>query len=108
LGAVRVEQLRQSAREHTQMCAALGGQQEQRLCTRRGVLQAVLSTVRARGAFVRNQRLDVARLLDLRPTIEAARMSGNHLSALQDAHRIESGQYNERTADVIVRSRVIP
>ena len=69
LRAVGVEQLQKSAGEHAQIGTALGRAQEQRGCAGRGVMQAVLCAVRARGALVSDKSLDMGRLFDLHAAI---------------------------------------
>ena len=69
LRAVGVEQLQEPAGEHTQMGTAFSGAQEQRGCAGRGVMQAVLCAMRARGAFVSDKSLDMGRLFDLHAAI---------------------------------------
>ncbi len=79
-----------------EMGAALGGAQEQRLGARGGVLQAILRPMGTGGALVGDQRRDMGRVLDLRAAIEAARVRGEHLLAVDDAHGLEAGEQRER------------
>ena len=107
LRAMGGEQLQQSPGEHTQMDATLGGAQEQRLCTGCGVLQAILRAMRPGGAFVGHQSLNVGGLFDLRATVEAARVRGDDVLAIEDAHGIEAREQRERTVHMRVRDGVI-
>ena len=105
--AVGVEQLQEPPGEHAQVCAALGGAQEQRLRTRCGVMQAVLRTVRTGGALVGDEGLDMGLDFDLRIAVETARMRGEHVTAVEDAHGVERSEHGERAAHVRVGYRVV-
>ena len=72
-----IEQHQQPPGEHAQVCAALGGAQEQRLRTGGFVMQAVLRTMCSGGALVRNERRDMGRVFELRAAVEGARMRGD-------------------------------
>lgn len=105
--AVAAEQLQQSPGEHTQMDAALGGAQEQRLRTGCGVLQAVLRAMRPGGAFVSDEGLDMGGLFDLRAAIEAAPVGGDDGLAIEDAHGVEASQHAQRAVHMRVRDGVV-
>ena len=105
--AMTGEQLQQPSGEHPEVGPACGGAQEQRLGTRGGVLQAVLCAMGAGGAFVGHQRGDMRRVLDLRPAVEAARVLGDHVLVIDDAHGLEAGEHGERAVHMGVRNAVV-
>ena len=84
-----VEQIDEPAGEAPQMHAALGGELEETRCTRGGVMQTVDGPMGAAGTLAINQGLDMRRIFDLRTAIKAARVHGNNVGAINDAHSLE-------------------
>jgi hypothetical protein len=105
--AVAAEQLQQTPGEHTQMDAAFGGAQEQRLRTGCGVMQAVLRAMRPGSAFVSDESLDMGGIFDLRAAVEAARVGGDHGLTIEDAHGVDASQHGQGAVHVHVRDGVI-
>ena len=60
-----------------------------------------------RGPFVRDQRLEVGLLLDLRTLVVAAAMTGEHLCTVGDAHLVGVGKHRQRAAHMRVRDGII-
>ena len=89
------------------MHAALSGARKELRATGGGVMQSIHGAVSPPGAFVLDQGLDVWGIFDLRPAIEAARVHGNDLGAIHDAHAAQRGQDLEGAAYTGVRDRVV-
>ena len=106
-GAVTGEQRQQAAGEHAQVDAVRGGAQEQRLGAGHGLMQAVLGAMRAGAALVLDQGGEVSGIFDLGVAVEAARMGGEQLVAVEDAHGVEGRQHGEAAPDMAVRHRVV-
>jgi hypothetical protein len=69
------------------VATALGDEAKQLATVRDRLVQTIERAMLAGLALPRDQRLDVGRLFDLTPSIEGARMGGDHLSAVEHAHR---------------------
>lgn len=78
------------------MYAAFGGAHAQGLCTRCGIMQAVLGTMSTGGALVCHQRFDMSGVFDLRTAVEAAWMGGDHLVRIEDTYRLECSEHQHR------------
>src|SRR5688572_20891190 len=102
-----IEQFDQSASEYAQMYAALGGELEEHARTGRGMMQSIHGTMGAAGALLRDQRLHMLWIFDLLTTIEAARMSGNDVIAIEHAHALQRYHELQRATDMGVRDGVI-
>ena len=70
-------------------------------------MQPVLRAVRAGGALVGDEALDMGRVLELRAAIEAAPMRGDQLSGVEDTHGVQRGQHQQGAVGVRVRDRVV-
>src|ERR1700682_635174 len=89
------------------MHAALGGELEQSFGTWGGMMQPIERTMRTCGAFVRLQRLDMEGIFDLLGAIEAARVIGDRLRPLDDAHPLERGEDLHLPTHMSMRDAVI-
>ena len=92
-GAVALQQPQQGGGDGSEIVAALCGAQEQGLALRRHFCELVGAAVAACGALVLDQGLDMGGILDLRPFVVAAAMTGEHQRAIDDAHLGWIGQH---------------
>ena len=61
----------------------------------------------ARAALGFDERLDVLGFLDLIAAVPRARMCRHDLHSVEDAHRVERRDHDERAAHAVVRDRVV-
>ena len=59
------------------------------------------------GTLVVEQSLDVGGLFDLRPLVVTARMAGDDVGTVGDAHLMGIGEYCQDAPDMAVRDRII-
>ena len=107
LGAIAIQQLGQPGRDRPQVVAASSGALEQFSHRGHGLRESVGGAVLARCALVVHQILNVIWQLDLRATVVASRVVGQHRGTRQDAHAISIGDHREGAPDMGVRNRIV-
>ena len=106
-GAVRVEQAQEGGDDGADIVAAHGGVGEQALAAGRGPDQPVLAAKAAGLTLVPGEVGDVLGDLDAGVPVEAARMAGDDVRAVENAHFLERGDHDEGASDMGVRHAVI-
>lgn len=102
-----IEQVDETPSQYAQMPAALGVELEERARTGGCMMQSIHGAMGATGALLGDQRLDMTRVFDLLTTIEAARMGGDDIVAVEHPHALLSCHNLQRAADMSVRNGVI-
>src|ERR1700733_993967 len=101
------QQAHQGGGDGAEIAAAFGGADQQGLAGRSRVDQAIGGAVLTGGALLLHQRLDVASLFDLRATVVAARMAGEHRAAVDDAYLVRGGENRQDAASVRMRYGIV-
>ena len=106
-GAIARQQPHQGGGDGSQIVAALAGTREQPLAGRCGLSQKVGRSVAAGGVLLLDQGRDVIAILDLGALVVTARMAGEDLLAVEDAHLVEIGEDGECAAHVTAGDRIV-
>ena len=88
--AVAFEQPRQGGGDGAEIGAAFGGTHEQGLAGGSGLREAVIGAVLTGGTLVVDQSPDMGGIFDLCPLVVAARMAGEDVRTVGDAHLMGS------------------
>ena len=86
---------------------AFGGAFKEDFRTGGGMVEAVGGAVLAGGAFVLDEGLDVCGVFDLLAAVEGARMLGNHLARINDAHGVQAREDDQGAAHIGVGDGVV-
>ena len=69
--------------------------------------ETVIRAVLTGGTLVVEQSLDVGGVFDLRPLVVAARMAGENVRAVGDAHLMRVSEHGQNVPDMRVRDRIV-
>ena len=105
--AVAFEQPRQGGGDGAEIGAAFGGAHEQGLAGGSGLREAVIGAVLTGGTLVVDQSLDMGGIFDLCPLVVAARMAGEDVRAVGDAHLMRVSEHGQNAPDMRVRDRIV-
>ena len=106
-GAVGVEPAQQGGDDGADIVAAHGGVGEQALAAGYGPDQPVLAAKAAGLTLVPGELGDVLGVLDAGRLVEAARMAGDDVHTVEDAHLVERRDHDEGAPHMGVRHAVI-
>ena len=103
LGAIRIEQAQEASRVLPQILAAPREHVEDRVGLRHGSAQPIPPGEVPRLALGGGERREVRRVLDRHAGRVGARVAGDLVRAVEQAHRVGTGHQGERLADEGVR-----
>ena len=94
-GAVLVEEAQQGGDDGAQMATAFGGVGEQALAVGRGLDQPILSAKAPGMTLLPGQFVNVLGVFDTLRLVEAARVGGDDVRTVEDAHLVERREDDE-------------
>lgn len=102
-----VEDLEEPGGRAADVVTALGDEPEERLTAASGAREPVEATMLAGASLLVDQSLEMMGVLDLLAAVPAARVGGDYVVALDDAHFVEVGKHHKRPSDSVVGDGVV-